>query len=74
MDEIDYQVGPGIIMRTKRDQHGVHYSVRVHDRQRWYAYVRFGNSPRNRAGGTAFVEASQQQEKIARAALDEDDR
>ncbi len=72
--DIDYTVAPGVFMRTVQDARGIHYRVYVDDQQRWYKYVRFGKSVRNRAGGPAFVEASREQEKMARALADENDR
>jgi hypothetical protein len=72
--DIDYAISARVSMRTHSDANGVHYRVYADGQQRWYKYIRFGRTARNRAGGPAFVEASQEQEKIARALADEDDR
>lgn len=53
---------------TKND-YGIEYTVSVDGRRIWRTFVRFGKTKAARAGGSDFVLAAREQDRVASEAL-----
>lgn len=54
-----------MVMTSVKTDRGIRYAVMVSGKEIWQREVRFGHAKSNRAGGSAFIDAAREQERVA---------